>query len=342
MGHVKEYTNNLRRGVQNIRDGYHSEGRIQLRSRGQAGFNMALIIPHLSKENCLHRGTGPETSVLLAMLHVGLGAVMNALPAIWQLKEDGNDVTVNCREFQRPIFEALGVTVTTEREPFGMAWTILNNHRYGRVYSLAAWDIWQCREFGYQKTGSMECLAEILGVTLPETFSWIDILKPEIIPGDPYILFAPNAIEKWRSVPLERLEALGEIVSQFGEVVQLNGEECDTWEELRDIIFSASSVVTVEGGVANVAGALGKTLVCLQGLTDVENYVGQNRKYIPELQLYKVSGFQPDGCSLPCWRDSNRGFKNDRCLGKHDLPECMVRMDFTQIREHFLTIQNHE
>lgn len=296
---------------------------------------MALKIPSLSKENCTTIGDGPKEAVLLAMLRVGLGAAIHSLPAIYQMIQDGYAVTVNCREFQRPIFEAIGAHVITIREPFGISWFESNKHLYGRVVSLAAWDIWECQELGFHNGSTMQEIADILGTSLPDDFSWIYMLGPQEVEGEPYILFAPIANERWRSLPKSVADDLFDELQLFGKVIRLDGDECPDWQTLLNLIYNAASVVSVESGVSNIAGALGKKMLCLTGMTEVKSTVEQYRKYLPELTLKVVQGFQPNECSMPCYRQRTRGFFNDRCLGKHDLPQCLLHIDRSKVLEVF-------
>jgi ADP-heptose:LPS heptosyltransferase len=242
---------------------------------------------------------------------------------------------VNCKEFQRPIYEAIGCKTMCIREPFGLSWAQEHGNDYGRIVSLATWDQWQQWQYGENTTSTMEAFAQILGVELPEEFSWIETLNAESKVVTEYILFAPNSTERWRSLPASVADSIESELEQFGKVVRLKGDECKSWEELRDLIHNASYVVTVESGISNVAGALGKKMVVLIGMTEVETTVEQYRKYIPDLEYKTVKGFQPQGCSMPCMRRNDRGFINDKCLGKNDLPECLSKLDVSKVIEEF-------
>lgn len=260
---------------------------------------------------------------------------MHALPAISQMIQDGYDITVNCKEFQRPIYKAIGCKTVCMREPFGLSWFLEHGNDYGRIISLHAWDVWDLRQFGYNTTGTMQTFAEILDTNLPEEFSWVKTLGVENFLQNDYILFVPNALEKWRSLPPEVADRVEMELSDFGEVKRINGNECATWEELRDLIYGASYVVAVEGGISNVAGALGKKMLCLVGMTEVETTVEQYRKYIPDLEYRVVQGFQPNGCSMPCMRMKDKGFFNDKCLGVNDLPVCLSQLNISKVTEEF-------
>ena len=287
----------------------------------------------LTKENCTRMTEGDPKKVLLAALHTGLGTAIHALPAISVLISEDYEVTVNCKEFQRPIYEAIGCKTMTIREPFGLSWKITHGNDFGRIVSLHAWDLWDLRMFGENRTGTMESFAAILGVELPESFSWVENVQ-SIVQND-YILFAPYSLEKWRSLPKEVADEIEQSLQHFGKVIRINGDECKTWQELRDLIFNASHVVAVEGGVLNVAGALGKKMLALIGMTEIDSTIEQYRKYIPELEYRSVQGFQPEGCSMPCMRRKDRGFINDKCLGKNELPECLSKIDISKVVEEF-------
>lgn len=290
---------------------------------------------NLTKDNCTRITEGDPKKVLLAALRTGLGTTVHALPAISQLISEGYEVTVNCKEFQRPIYESIGCKTMCIREPFGLSWAKEHGNDYGRIVSLATWDQWQQWQFGSNVTGTMEAFAEILGVELPEEFSWVETFKVEELIQNDYILFAPNSTERWRSLPKEVADAVEIELQKFGRVIRIEGTECSDWNDLCQLIAKASYAVTVESGISNVAGALGKKMLCLIGMTEIDTTIEQYRKYIPELEYRAVKGFQPEGCKMPCMRMKDRGFINDRCLGKNELPECLSKLDISKVVEEF-------
>ncbi len=289
----------------------------------------------LTKNNCTRVTGGDPNKVLLALLRTGLGTSVHALPAISQMISDGFEVTVNCKEFQRPIYDAIGCKTTCVREPFGLSWNQQHGNDYGRIVSLATWDQWQQWESGENTTATMDAFAEILGVELPEEFSWTEKLNVQNFIQKDYILFAPNSLEKFRSLPKEVADEVELRLKEFGNVVRIEGHECAGWNEFRDLITGATEVVAVEGGVLNVAGALGKKLLALIGMTEIVSTIEQYRRYIPDLDYRFVQGYQPHGCSMPCMRQKSRGFFNDRCLGKYTEPECLLRLDIAKVVEEF-------
>lgn len=278
---------------------------------------------NLNKHNFIRDLDGPKDSVLLACYGVGIGASIHAMPAVSALVEKGIRVTVNCREFVRPLWESLGVTVISIKEPFGPAWAEVNRYNYGRVYSLHAYDTWEPNEHGFHAVGTMHEMAELLGVELPDTFSWTNLLKPEYSVQEPYVLFCPTTTEPWRTIPPRRAEAIKQELEKEHKVIELKGTECATFQELINLIYNAESVVAVESGVANIAGALNKPLVVITGPTEANSHVGQYTKYIPDLQYEEWRGQEMNGCSMPCYRNASRGFTNGKCLGKHEIPQCL-------------------
>lgn len=301
---------------------------------------MALIF--LTKENCTRYTEGDPRKVLLAALRTGLGTTVHTLPAISQMIAEGYDVTINCKAFQRPIYEAIGCKAITVREPFGMAESKELVKQYGRIISLATWDQWQQFQHGFNTTSTMDAFASILDVSLPVEFSWEKSLQCSVTKGEEYILFTPNSTERWRSLPADVADAVEKELQQFGKVIRLKGDECKDWYELRDLIYNASYVVTVESGISNVAGALNKKMLCLIGMTEVDTTIEQYRKFLPDLDYRVVHGFQPSGCSMPCMRQKDRGFINDKCLGKNNLPECLSKLNVLKVAEEFSLLINKE
>lgn len=293
-----------------------------------------MALTFLTKENCIRICDGPPHKVLLAALHTGLGTTVHALPAISQLISEGYEVTVNCKEFQRPIYEAIGCQTITIGEPFGLSWYMQHGRDYGKVVSLATWDQWQQWLFGKNISGTIEAFADILGTTLPEEFSWRKTFEVEDVEDD-YILFAPNALERWRTLPKEVADQVEEGLREFGTVIRLEGTECPDWGSLCSLISRAAYVVGVESGILNIAGSLNKKMLALIGMTEVETTIEQYRKYLPDLEYRVVKGFQPEGCAMPCMRQRDRGFFNDRCLGKHNLPQCLSHLNIQNVLEEF-------
>ncbi len=295
----------------------------------------------LSKYNCTRTAEGPKDSVLLCMYHCGLGDDMHALPTVSRMVRDGLRVTVNCKPFHVPIWKGIGCVTTSLPEPFGLTWYEENEAEYGRIVSLFSWGGWECHETGGHRAGTMDEFAEIVRHPLPESFSWIETLNPNYIPSEPYILFNPHSVEVWRTLPQSVADRIASELRQTGTPVRiLRPDECATWHGLLDLIYNAAIVVTVEGGVSNIAGALNKNLLCLTGMTEIESTVGQYRRYIPDLHYEVLEGFQPTGCSMPCYRQPNRGFKNDKCLGSFDKPLCLNNINIarvTELLQQFLT-----
>lgn len=301
------------------------------------------MINALHKDNCTVLGEGPEKSVMLCY-EAGLGTAPHALPVLWQMIQDGYDISINCREFQAPIFERLGIKVTTGNRP-GPSWWMVNRHRIGKLISLYGWEVWDCMRYGYHLRSTMEQFSLILNAPLPEKFSWVETLKPNVLPymkRRPYILFNPNSTEKWRSLPDGVADRIEQELRMEYDVVRLVGDECDTWQDLLDLIYNAQAVVTVECGVSNIAGCLNVPMVCMTGLVEIQSTVEQYRRYIPDLNYIEIRGYQPKGCSMPCYRMPAKGFINGKCVGTSDTPLCMVNMDVPKVLEALHTLISHE
>ena len=297
----------------------------------------------LTKGNCTQYGEGPERSIMLHY-EAGLGTCPHALPVITQMIKDGYTVEMNCREFQAPIFRALGITVTTHLK-LGPAWFEMNKHRFGRIVSLTGWEIWHCSEYGFHAKCTMEQLSDILDAPLPESFSWIDALKPNALPymrARPYVLFNPNASEKWRSLPVGVADAIEQELRLEYDVVRIEGDECESWQDLLDLAYNAGAVVTVECGISNIAGCLNVPMVCLTGVVEIESTVEQYRRYIPDLNYIEVRGYQPKGCKMPCYRMPERGFTNNKCVGTSEVPLCMVHTNIANVLEAVHSLLNQE
>ena len=288
----------------------------------------------LNKHNAVRYSNGPKGTVLLCMEKCGIGDDMHALPVVWQMVRDGLHVVVNCRPFRNAIWQAVGARVQNEREPFGLVWSITHEHLYERIISLAHWGGWECGELGYHTQGTIEQFAEIVGHRVPDTFSWLDVLRPKAHNGEPYVLFNPHSVEHWRTLPPEQADRVErELLMQYGAVRRMGATECATVEELFALINGASLVVTVEGGVSNIAGAFGRDVVVLTGMTDIGATMEQYTKYLPTWSPVEVRGATVYGCNAPCYRQESRGFINGKCCGVSDEPLCLARLDIDLIAE---------
>lgn len=300
---------------------------------------MALRVNGLNKSNCVQAGSGPDSSILLCLWNTGLGTVPHILPAIKSLVDSRHAVTVNCKPFQIPMYEALGVTVMSKQEPLGQAWFLDHKDEFGKIVSLQAWDAWECTDLGFHRNGTMDEIAEILGVELPKEFSWEELwgcTAPD--KSDPYILFNAKSLEVWRTLPESTAKKILNELTLSSDIDVFEIPRMETWQELRDLIHGASLVVTVEGGISNIAGALNVPLVCLTGMVEVESTVEQYRRYIPDLILKIVKGFRPPGCAMPCYRQPSRGFKNGKCLGHSEIPICLQKIDIPKIATSVSTL----
>jgi ADP-heptose:LPS heptosyltransferase len=179
----------------------------------------------LTPANCKTLGTGSEKSVCLFAIVNGIGDAVHMLPALSQMLSDGYELTVYCRAFHVPIYEAINVqhVIACESESeIGISWAAENEHLFGSWYSLHSWGGWYCDSHGHHDTGTMQEFADIVGTTLPESFSWIDTLKPERgLTDGKYILFAPDSAESWRSLSLEQANEFYTALQKQGNVVWL-------------------------------------------------------------------------------------------------------------------------
>lgn len=298
-------------------------------------------INDLTKDTCTHYGEGPERSLFVLHESTGLGTVPHAMPTLWNLKQQGYSITVNCRPFQVPMYETLGIVVTSEHEPFGPYRTMQLLKTNRRIVTCKSWDGWECWDNGTHEIGTMEEYANILHADLPESFSWLDLWKPQSINKPSYILFNPNAYELWRSLPSDVADKIESELRKYADVVRIKGSEYPDWQTLRDITFNARTVVTVEGGISNVAGAMNVPMVIMAGVTDAEPHVGQYRRYIRHLNFIEIKGFQPNGCAMPCYRQPSKGFINNKCLGVNTEPLCLKRIDVDRVIESTLTLYEH-
>lgn len=230
-----------------------------------------------------------------------------------------------------------------EKEPLGLAWGVVNEHRFERIISLAHWGGWECTELGYHTKGTIEQFAEIVGHRVPERFNWVEVLKPEYEPGADYVLFNPKSVEHWRTLPPDQADRVHrELVMKHGCVVRMEGNECDTVDELFALVYNAAMVVTVEGGVSNIAGAFDRNTVVLSGMTDVWATMDQYVAHHGGDNTVELRGATIEGCDAPCYRQASKGFKNGKCCGDSDEPLCLARLDIDLIAEateHFTTLQ---
>lgn len=292
---------------------------------------------------------GPEKSVCLLMVECGIGDDIHAMPTVHQMVQDGYDVTVYGQSFNRPIWGSLGVTFRVPQEKeLGLWFRYQNMHTYGRVIGLNQWGIWEERERGFISTDRMQQFAEYVDGSLPKEFSWIEALKPNASEGE-YILFAPESAEKWRSLPHHKAyELYWNLCAKHANIIWLTSKPsvthperrvCSTFEELRDLVFNAERVVSVENGISNLAAALNVPLTVMCGPTGPEHILDQFTRYIPDFTFDVVLGANPGICRMPCYRSEKNGMEVVRidnklermCCGKYDTPFCMEYMNFNNV-----------
>ena len=285
----------------------------------------------LNKTNAVRYSDGPRGTVLLDMYACGIGDDMHALPVVWGMVQDGFAVTINCKPFRNPIWQRAGAHVINKTE-LGLVWGVENAYKYERIISLTHWGGWECGELGYHTKNTTEQFAEIVGHRVPEYFDWHAVLDVKQSSGD-YILYNPNSVEHWRTLPPESAQRVErELVMTGMRVERIGMESCSTIDELLEAVNNAAIVVSVEGGVSNIAGALKRPTVILAGMTDTGAVMDGFRAYTPELPVLEVRGATVYGCDAPCYRKPERGFENGKCCGVHDAPQCLARLDVDRVR----------
>jgi len=149
------------------------------------------------KHESIRRLNGPAKRVYFAVAGAGIGDVIHAMPVVWQMIQDGYRVTVNCRPFVNYLWESIGAKVTNFREPLGLDWDELHGDEYGSLFQPREWN------YAFEDMNRFDSFAQEIGMPVPRSFSWIDILKPGKTAAE-YVLFAPESTETNRSIPRAR------------------------------------------------------------------------------------------------------------------------------------------
>jgi hypothetical protein len=316
---------------------------------------MNTVINGPTKENCLTIGTGSPMSICLFMEQCGIGDNVHAAPVLWHATQNGYSITVYCRPFHKAFFEALGCSVFTlthfvdgniivNETGEVISFDFIEKHpEFGKLYSLNEWGIWKEHVQGGSSQDRMEWFAELVDLPLPAEFSWVKVLGAVKNESAPYILFAPESTEVWRSLPEFRAYDTYLQLKRQGTVVWLSMKanvphkrSCANLEELISLVYNARFVVGVESGVLNLAAALEIPTVGVYSITDPTHIIHQFNRYHP-VQTETVFGEQPTDalsrpqCAMPCYRDPAKGFKNGKCLGTDDAPYCLSRISVNNI-----------
>lgn len=355
---------------------------------------------HPSKETQIIKGDGPEKSVCLIMNACGIGDDLHALPVVWRMIQDGCDVTVYTKPFEGAIWESIGARVLLPPTGgFQIDFDEQAKKQYGLIAKLRSWSTWQVPDNAGLPMGTIDYFASLLDATVPDSFSWIDILQPNLTIGEPYVLLATESAEVWRTLPEERAFALYDELSKEHNVIwlthggklmpdeqiealayhlrlyhksvmitqhsaeplteerieewaeNLRSEKrkevsrmkerthCRSFRELLNLVYNAERVYSVENGVSNLAGALGRELTVICGMTEPTNILGQYKKFNPSWSYEVITGEYPNNgiCKGPCWRRSDRGMlrpngsPHELCCGYAGAPLCLHSLDVTKI-----------
>jgi hypothetical protein len=322
-----------------------------------------------TKENCRTAGSGPATSLCLMMEVCGIGDNVHAAPVIWNAVQNGFTITIYCRPFHKSFFEALGARVFTigrnhsgpvcieTGEDIGLLFLHAHDHEFGAFYSLNEWGVWKENELGYSPQDRMQWFAEILGLPLPASFSWSEVLgaRKGVSTG---VVFAPESTEGWRSLPPATARLVYDyLTSEFGEITWLYSwpdhspdkalkTKCDSLESLIALVYNANVVIATESGVLNLATALGVPTVGMYGMTSPAHIINQFEVFLPVV-TESVFGAQPYDesgaarCAMPCYRNAGNGFKG-KCCGDLDLPYCLEYIDPVSIVQSTARVLNHK
>ncbi len=260
--------------------------------------------------------------ILLLMECCGLGDHISALPAISMLAKE-HQVTVLARSYYAELFRDVTFISAAGQD------ALLKAHN-DKSHWLAEWSSIEENRLGYCPATRQEQFAEIVRVSLPESFSYVDYLAPRKIESEPYIVFSGNAVETFRSLPAQKEAELYGALSEKHSVIRLprvhvsRSAASGARSSLRDfinLIYNAKAVVSVDSGPLHLACALGISAVGLFGLTGPEVYAGYNANMKP------VYG-KPSHCMMPCYRKHQKGFKycEDRRIAN-----CMETIDVAEV-----------
>ncbi len=162
-------------------------------------------------------GLGNPKKIAIAMNGHGIGDDISAMPAIAQKISEGFDITVFCKPFSRKCWTSLGCKVYPSVNPkneleenvkFGAfignnfegkreVFTLKNE--FGVVYETPQWSIWEKENGGVFFEDRIKAFADIIETTLPENFSWVNVLNPQKWNRD-FVLFAPDSATTTRTL----------------------------------------------------------------------------------------------------------------------------------------------
>jgi len=180
------------------------------------------VLDNLNIDTYKVQGSGK--GVAIVMSQHGIGDDISAMPAIKAKRDEGYEVTVFCKPFSRKIWQSLGCKTYPSVEVIdGQEESIVSHdafignnfegerevfnlkNRFEVIYKLNQWSIWQRRN-GSNITweNRIHAFAELIETTVPNSFSWIEYLRPQRIPKDNYILFAPDSASRARCLSSQK------------------------------------------------------------------------------------------------------------------------------------------
>lgn len=288
-----------------------------------------------AKESRCFEGTGDEKSICLLFREHGIGDDIHAMPAVQWLVDNGFAVTVYARPFARKCWESVGATFFDIRETF-FGWVPMNAHKYGKIYSLSQWSVWDENIYGYSQIERFQYFAELIEAELPTSFSWIEKLQPKKRDSEPYVLYAPESTGKWRTMRTWKHWLLYyQLRFKYKNLVWVgynNGHRCDSFQEMIDLVFNAELVIGMDSAILTLAIAFGVKFVGLFGFTGYDKGFEQFKRYIPINGKF-IQGDNGKHCISPCYGSEEKGFRNNKCCGHYDYPKCLETITLQQIGE---------
>ena len=282
------------------------------------------------------KGSGPRGSVCLLMTREnGIGDAINALPIVSEFAK-GRAVTVYTQYPE--LWERVGVTVkgvkpagesgtcewTETGELTDYLWEQKQLPKYETIYRLNGWGAWDDFTNGATLHSRYSQLASYLECKIPDEFDYAIALNPTDTPSEKgYTLFSPDSNSADRTLPEEKALELYESLSKKYEVIWIPKlRKAENIRELVDLVWNADRVVGIDNGVAHIAAALGVPAVLIGGMTSIRGIFSQYLYCNPGWQLRAIQQPGPE-CKSPCYRQADRGYTDQKCCGRFDLPQCM-------------------
>lgn len=293
-----------------------------------------------------HITQGSGDGICLVMHSGGLGDAIHATPAISVLAQS-QSVTVIIPALQHEYWQYLadeyGVVLRDCSEPIDFVWLEQAKLEFAEIYSLFDWCTWEMRNDGPLTTDTIGQFAGLIGVELPEEFSWAELFGITESATGGYVLTSFLSNETWRTYS-RASEANGEL--RNGLSVESLGPEQLPFAELVNLVHNARCVVAVDNGILALATALGKPTVSLWSVTEPEHIVNQFERFLP-VTGEAIQGPTYGACESPCYRQKSRGFDRDAkenkyCCGEHTVAWCLHHItpkDILKAVEKILTTE---